>query len=186
MGDVDKARLQMAANAMRRRREAPILSQEGPEKARPRIFEDASEPRGVQHAIALCPVVEADQLAAGHRAMIDPGDMAGACPPSADDPTSHCVSYQKALLHLGDLANNTQGSLTRFVVSVLLGFTIRLALLIVCFNRGFSRLASKRRYHHGLLSSAWRTLSAGCPTIGAGYPASSGPIAFRAFTNRCA
>jgi hypothetical protein len=44
------------------------------------------------------------------------------CPPLPDDPRARCASYQKALLHLNDLASNTQDSLTRLLINFLVGF----------------------------------------------------------------
>lgn len=53
------------------------------------------------------------------------------CPALADDPGSHCESFQRAILHPTDLASNMQGSMTRFVVNLLVGFAIVFALLII-------------------------------------------------------
>lgn len=52
------------------------------------------------------------------------------CPPHPDDPTSYCVSFDKAVMHPIDLASNVQGSLTQFLFKFLVVFVIVLALLI--------------------------------------------------------
>jgi|ERR1700683_597222 len=51
------------------------------------------------------------------------------CPPAPDDPSSHCVSYQK--VHLDNLMRNTQGSLTRFLFNFLIGSVVFSGLLVV-------------------------------------------------------
>jgi ABC-type nitrate/sulfonate/bicarbonate transport system permease component len=56
------------------------------------------------------------------------------CSPSPDDPSAKCVSFQKALMHLNDLARNTQGSLTRFLINFLVGLAI-FSALIIAFNK---------------------------------------------------
>ena len=60
------------------------------------------------------------------------------CPPLTNDPGSHCVSYDKAVMHPSDLASNMQGSLTRFFLDILVGFTIVLVLLIA-FNAAWAK-----------------------------------------------
>jgi hypothetical protein len=66
------------------------------------------------------------------------------CPPAPGDPTSHCISYQK--VHLGDITHNIQGSLTRFLINVLIGFAMFVALLIsVRFVIGRFTLKRSRR-----------------------------------------
>ena len=55
------------------------------------------------------------------------------CLPLINDPGSSCVSYEKAVMHPSDLVSNMQGSLTRFLLDILVGFVIVLVLLIV-FN----------------------------------------------------
>lgn len=53
------------------------------------------------------------------------------CPPLPGD--AGCISFDKAVMHPIDLASNMQGSLTRFLLNLLVGFVIFLMLLIA-FN----------------------------------------------------
>ena len=55
------------------------------------------------------------------------------CPPIPDDPTSYCISLDKAVMHPHDFASNVQGSLTQFLLKFLVVFVIVLVPLIV-FN----------------------------------------------------
>ena len=64
------------------------------------------------------------------------------CPSPPMDLGAAYVSYEKALLHSSDLADNYQGSLTRFIVNFLLGFVVSFALLWVC-----SWVLSRRSNH---------------------------------------
>ena len=67
------------------------------------------------------------------------------CAPLPDDPTSYCVSFEKALMHPIDLASTVQGSLTLFLVKFLVVFVIVLMLLIV-FNTVW--IWAKKRERH--------------------------------------
>jgi heme A synthase len=51
-------------------------------------------------------------------------------PCSALPGESGCVSYEKAVMHLNDLVANVQGSLVHFLLNILLGFVIVLAIFL--------------------------------------------------------
>jgi hypothetical protein len=72
------------------------------------------------------------------------------CPPALDDPSSHCVSYQK--VHLDNLTSNTQDSLTRFLFNFLVGSVVFSGLLVV-----LSFFVSRRRSDTYRRSSSKRT-----------------------------
>jgi hypothetical protein len=61
------------------------------------------------------------------------------CPPLSGD--TGCVSFEKAVMHPMDLAANTQGSLVRFSLDILVGFAIALVVLVA-----FAKLRVKRSH----------------------------------------
>ena len=56
------------------------------------------------------------------------------CLPHPDDASSYCVSFEIAVMHPTDLAANMQGSLTQFLLKLLVVFVIVLVLLIAFSN----------------------------------------------------
>jgi hypothetical protein len=53
------------------------------------------------------------------------------CAPLADDPSSHCTAFEKAIMHPSDLINNKQDSLTELVGTLAISSLVSFALISI-------------------------------------------------------